>query len=102
MGPDSFRNGIGNFGDVRYCSAHTKLQSTFGVLSTIFTPIIYGGAIAYLLAPIVDFLSVRCCGPGPAVRPGANCAADCVWSRTADAGDHRRGGVSLLFLISTM
>ena len=33
-----------------------KIAVYFGVLSTIFTPIIYGGAIAYLLAPIVDFL----------------------------------------------
>ena len=33
-----------------------KIAVYFGVLSTILTPIIYGGAIAYLLAPIVDFL----------------------------------------------
>ena len=56
-----------------------RIAGYLGVLGTIVTPVVYGGAIAYLLAPIVDFLERTVLSPW--ARSGQECRKQKAWVR---------------------
>ena len=56
-----------------------RIAGYLGVLGAIVTPVIYGGAIAYLLAPIVDFLERTVLSPW--ARSGQECRKQKAWVR---------------------